>query len=154
MRRHHFHPHRDGSGIRKIELRIGLRGSRVCRGRCGSTSRLLLTLLTMRRCWIGLTSFGLHRHLVVNVLSRSALFAVTLLRSLRNIVDAVALTLAHFSRLGGESLSCGELERGRELPGEAVLLLMVQPLPLLPAVYLLYEAHLVRLRLEPAAREV
>ena len=31
---------------------------------------------------------------------------------------------------------------------------MVQPLPLLPAVYLLYEAHLVRLRLEPAAREV
>ena len=79
-----------------------------------------------------------------------------LLRSRRNVVDidAVALALAHFSGLGGESLSRGELERGRELPGEAVLLLMVQPLPLLPTMDLLDEAHFVRLRLHATARKV
>ena len=72
----------------------------------------------------------------------------------RDIIDAVPLTLAQFACLGGQPLSGGELECGRELPGQAVLLLMVQPLPLLPPVDLLDEAHLVRLRLQTAAREV
>ena len=75
-------------------------------------------------------------------------------RRRRDIIDAVPLTLAQFAGLGSQPLSRGELECGRELPGQAVLLLMVQPLPLLPPVDLFDEAHLVCLRLQTAAREV